>query len=113
MRTILLIMIVLGSTCQLHSQIQSQSMTLNGKVIDLEDNKNIDYFNIEIITDSTVVLQGSFVDGKFTFKLPGQKKHRLKISSMGYEDKIIDIDGNGSTMDALICYMKKKDYRSG
>ena len=57
MRTILLIMIVLGSTCQLHSQIQSQSMTLNGKVIDLEDNKNIDYFNIEIITDSTVVLQ--------------------------------------------------------
>ena len=27
---------------------------------------------------------------------------------MGYEDKIIDIDGNGSTMDALICYMKKK-----
>ena len=44
MRTILLIMIVLGSTCQLHSQIQSQSMTLNGKVIDLEDNKNIDYF---------------------------------------------------------------------
>ena len=73
MRTILLIMIVLGSTCQLHSQIQSQSMTLNGKVIDLEDNKNIDYFNIEIITDSTVVLQGSFLDGKFTFKLPGQK----------------------------------------
>lgn len=108
MRTILLIMIVLGSTCQLHSQIQSQSMTLNGKVIDLEDNKNIDYFNIEIITDSTVVLQGSFLDGKFTFKLPGQKKHRLKISSMGYEDKIIDIDANGSTMDALICYMKKK-----
>ena len=49
MRTILLIMIVLGSTCQLHSQIQSQSMTLNGKVIDLEDNKNIDYFNIEIM----------------------------------------------------------------
>ena len=64
----------------------------------MEDNKNIDYFNIEIITDSTVVLQGSFVDGKFTFKLPGQKKHRLKISSMGYEDKIIDISATPTSM---------------
>ena len=108
MRAIILVMAFWGSTCLLHSQIQNQSITLEGKVVDMDDDRNIDYFNFEAIEDSTVVLQGSSVDGKFTIQLPGRKRYKLKISSMGYEDNFIDIDGYRKSMDTLVCRVKKK-----
>ena len=108
MRAIILVMAFWGSTYLLHSQIQNQSITLEGKVVDMDDDRNIDYFNFEAIEDSTVVLQGSSVDGKFTIQLPGRKRYKLKISSMGYEDNFIDIDGYRKSMDTLVCRVKKK-----
>jgi hypothetical protein len=104
MKLKLLIISILLSTSQLFAQV----ISLSGYVHD-NNNQKIDYFSVELLSDTIPVLKGSFVDGRFSLNLPKSKEYILKISSLGYEDKYINILPN-NIKDTLVYHLDEKIY---
>jgi hypothetical protein len=77
-------------------------------VNDKNGNK-IDYFNVELFADTVSIMGGSFINGQFTIKIPEHDEFKLKISSMGYEDKYINIFAN-QLNDTVKCSMTGRQY---
>lgn len=89
-------------------KIYSQEITLNGQIRD-SNNQPINYFNVDLISDTTTVLKGSFVDGNLILKLPEAKEYVLKISSLGYEDKYVNVSPD-NTKNPEVYYLDDKTY---
>jgi len=68
----------------------AQNIQIKGNVVD-ENGISIDYFNAILLSpkDSTIVKGGAFADGKFDIQ--NSQDCILKITSLGYVDKYVDV----------------------
>ena len=88
MQTKKLIAIVLAAI----SLFRVSSQTITGKVME-ENNSPLDYVNVVLLKADSTYMSGTVTDqnGVFLFEdAQGNPKH-VKISSIGYADKILDI----------------------
>lgn len=75
----------------------SVAQTITGKVMD-ENNSPLDYVNVVLLKADSTYMSGTVTDqnGVFLFEdAQGNPKH-VKISSIGYADKILDIPSTGN-----------------
>ncbi|MDE6551974.1 MAG: TonB-dependent receptor [Muribaculaceae bacterium] len=75
----------------------SVAQTITGKVMD-ENNSPMDYVNVVLLKADSTYITGTVTDqnGVFLFEdAQGNPKH-VKISSIGYADKILDIPATGN-----------------
>lgn len=70
---------------------------LSGNVID-SSNQSIEYFTAVILStkDSSIVMGGAFIDGKFEFSNIKKQRYLLQISSVGYQPDVREIDFSGN-----------------
>jgi len=81
----------------INGNIYSQNATISGRIINEKD-KNIEYFYAEVLTtkDSSMIIAGTFFDGKFQFVNIPFGEYYLKISSINYRTKYIKAEINNS-----------------
>jgi len=115
-------LLLLAFFCYLSATVLAQTappipmLTVKGITIDSTANKPLGYVTVALIdpaTQQSVKAGLSKDDGSFVLKAPAGKKYRLSLVSVGYKDKIVDLNSSGDQIDAGKLLMQTSSKQLG
>ncbi len=82
--------ILLTFFCFIKANAQTYTQTIRGKVVDADSKSILFGANIILLNSDTLIGSTTDVDGKFRLKTIPVGRHSIKVSSLGYEDAVLN-----------------------
>ena len=76
--------------CIIHANAQTYTQTIRGKVIDADSKSILFGANIVLLNSDTLIGSVTDIDGKFRLEKIPVGRHAIKITSLGYEEAVMN-----------------------